>query len=587
MGGFGGGTSRADTTVQYVTPAEASSQGMALAETIYPLRAVVVNMTFPVKLQLEEIKKALRATSTAEAIQLSAINGVNGPVFDGFDVDRMIMPPNGSWSGWAEYDHYGEYFRTVRARKIADYPETGYTTSFMRPINEKLVAPLPAIADGLGDYKNIYLKAIVEGAKKLREMNQIPIPQSALEKQLSGKPGDDNPYAPVGGAIAGPGGFGGGGMGSGMGMGGFGKPGGSGPGAPGGFGGPGGPGGMGQPPPTGSGSSSGVPGAPGGFGPGAPGGFGPGAPGGFGPGGAGSLETQQNVIDHVLMRFLDTNVQPGYSYRYRVRVKLKNPNFGKPTLVSQPDAAKREVIEGFWQVIPQTITIPEESFLYAHDSSKYVEHYTDIVNNYGKESALKKVFELDEVTTGKRAVVQVQRWMQQIRIDGSGNKAEPVGTWVVAEIPVAPGEFIGKRQLIELPLWSGGISNFVLRELSSGVRIANIKDQNHQPKGWPVNFKSSSILIDFDGGKSKSRINDKEVLDDADSELLILRADGKLMIHNSGTDGENRLRAERDGVWTEWVKRVKSRKDFQVPGGMGGPPGGGAGGFDKGGGGKN
>ena len=104
-----------------------------------------------------------------------------------------------------------------------------------------------------------------------------------------------------------------------------------------------------------------------------------------------------------------------------------------------------------------------------------------------------------------------------------------------------------------------------------------------QPKGWPVNFKSSSILVDFDGGKSKSRINDKEVLDDADSELLILRADGKLMIHNSGTDGENRLRAERDGVWTEWVKRVKSRKDFQAPG-MGGPPGGGAGGFDKGGG---
>ena len=98
-----------------------------------------------------------------------------------------------------------------------------------------------------------------------------------------------------------------------------------------------------------------------------------------------------------------------------------------------------------------------------------------------------------------------------------------------------------------------------------------------------MNFKSSSILVDFDGGKSKSRINDKEVLDDADSELLILQPDGKLMIHNSGTDGENRLRTDRDSVWTEWVKRVKSRKDFQAPG-VGGPSGGGAGGFDKGGG---
>jgi len=305
------------------------------------------------------------------------------------------------------------------------------------------------------------------------------------------------------------------------------------------------------------------------------------------PGGAARLQNQINpgldIIDHTLLRFIDSDVQPGFSYRYRVKVKMRNPNFGKPTLVSSPDDAKQEVLEGPWQAIPDVFSVPGDNFLYAHDSAEYADSSMKIVESYGKEPAFRKFMEVDEVTAGRKAVVEIQRWMPGVRVGGaSSTKVEPVGTWVVAKVPVGPGEFIGKRQFLELPLWSGGLGNYVLRELAGGLKIAGVKDPKHQPRGWPLNFGTASVLIDFEGGKTtKVRVNDRDVADDSDSELLIVQPDGKLVVLNSGTDGANKDRKERDAVWTDWVSRVKDRRDVSVPGtGMPAPPGVG-GGFGK------
>lgn len=288
-----------------------------------------------------------------------------------------------------------------------------------------------------------------------------------------------------------------------------------------------------------------------------------------------------DINTHTLIRFFDTDVLPGFSYQYRIRMRMKNPNFKQADKVSKPDDAKIEFLEGRWQDVPDIISIPVDSFLYAGNSANYVNDKNDLIKEYGNEAPLRKLLETDDVAAGRRAVVQVQRWMPQVRIEGSGNKVEPVGTWVVAEIPVAPGEYIGKRQLIELPLWSGGLGNYVLRELSGGVKVAGIKDPKHQPKGWPVNFRQPTILVDFEGGKSKLTVNGKEVLDEADSELLILQPDGKVSVRNSGIDAKLTDRTEREIIWKEWTKRVKERRDVAVPGG---PPGSGGSGFERGGG---
>src|SRR5262249_13232861 len=47
-----------------------------------------------------------------------------------------------------------------------------------------------------------------------------------------------------------------------------------------------------------------------------------------------------NVLEAMLVRFMDVDVTPGYAYEYRIQVKVANPNYGRFKEVSQPDHAK-------------------------------------------------------------------------------------------------------------------------------------------------------------------------------------------------------------------------------------------------------
>ncbi len=529
---------RDDQTVAYMTAADGLKKGLTPAETIYPLRALVVTAAFPVKKQIEEIRQALRAKSNDEAVTLSSVNGSPGPVFAGFEVDRRTMVAGSAWSDWVPYDHKAENLRNIYSRAVETVPDGGLLSYFVPPAEQEMVYPLPAYADGLGEYRKITMAAIVKEMAELTKLNAPKLTESELALKISGKGTTASPFVPIN-----PTGVGTGTSGSSMpGVG----PGGTTP-------------GMVRP-----GFPSNTP-----------------TPGGPGNPTGGTLVNQPNpydeIIDHNLLRFIDSDIQVGVSYQYRVKVKMKNPNFGKASLVSKPDDAKRETLEGPWLEIPEVFTAPTDYFLYAHDSAEYADASTKLIDANGKEAPFRKFLEVDEVKDGRRAVVEIQRWMPSVRLENS--KVEPIGTWVVAKVPVGPGEFIGKRQFLELPLWSGGLGNYVLRELAGGLRIFGIKDPKHQPKGWPMAFRSPSILIDFDGGKVRPRINDRDVADDADSELLILQPDGKLLVRNSGADTVNRDRKERDAVWTEWVARVKERRDVAVP--ATGAPGTPAGGFTR------
>ena len=88
--------------------------------------------------------------------------------------------------------------------------------------------------------------------------------------------------------------------------------------------------------------------------------------------------------------------------------------------------------------------------------------------------------------------------MEQVRTDGG--KREPVGAWVVAEMPVGRGEYVGRKQYVKLPLWSSETQQYLLREMADKV----VKGK-YQPKGWLVDFSTKSVLVDFEGGKVKSR----------------------------------------------------------------------------------
>ncbi len=564
-GGYGGsggdtygGGAREDKSVVYKTAAEAASGKYVLAETIYPLRAVVITASFPIKDQLKEIMIALRLKTLQEAaVESTGTTGQPGPTFDGFDVDRRTLGPDGKWGAYAPLEHEKEMYGTIYNRAMGIQADNEWLSYFVRP-GERMVFPLPQPADGLGTYPPITLTTINTTIDKLKKAGEQPITESEQAKRFKGVPGTGDPYQFLSSGGAG-----------------------SGSGTPGSLGGPGASSGVGGP--GGYGSGGGDPRRPGGGT--VPGGSGSPPPGGAAgrpsaPGDLGGSNLQaspvDDMIEHTLLRFLDPTVQPGTSYQYKIRVRMKNPNYKKPQLVGAANDAEKEFLEGPWVEILQPVSVPAESYVYAQNADTYLDTANTLLTTYSKTTPLKKVLEVEEVQTGRRAVVQVQRFMPAIRIEGGGNRTEPVGTWVVADVPVGPGEFIGKRQLVELPLWNAGQSNYTLRELSSSVKIPGVPAAQ-QPKGWPVNFRTPAVLVDFAGGNTKARVGDREVTDTADTELLILQPDGQLTVKDSGTDVPDRTRTDRATVWTDWLKRVRERKEAGTAPAGSGPPGTGSG----------
>ncbi|MGL6097340.1 MAG: hypothetical protein ACRC7O_16265, partial [Fimbriiglobus sp.] len=259
---------------------------------------------------------------------------------------------------------------------------------------------------------------------------------------------------------------------------------------------------------------------------------------------------------------------PGYTYQYQIRVRMKNPNFNRTKEVREPSDAKIEFLEGPWVTLPDTLVMPPESFLYAYDTREYLKKAEAMIDESKRNFVMKQLVEHLEMTTGRRAAVQVQQWMPQVR--ATGDKIEPVGAWVVSELPVAVGEYIGRRQLVRLPLWSSGAQNYVLRDLAAGVRVAGpgfgkTIPESQQPKGWPVNFRTRSVLVDFEGGEVRKQFGAKEIKDESATELLILRPDGKLVLKSSLDDMADKTREARETTWDEWLARVKDRRDV-IPG---------------------
>jgi len=272
-------------------------------------------------------------------------------------------------------------------------------------------------------------------------------------------------------------------------------------------------------------------------------------------------------IESLLLRFVDCDVRPGYTYQYRVRLRMWNPNFGQDKLVANPEFAKDayKLLYSPWAETGQPITVPAESFLYATD----VKTYRDYVDKEFSGNANRDLRALLQVKDNQ-CVIQVTKWMEQVTTDSSGSKREPVGAWVVAEMPVGRGEYVGRKTYVKLPLWVSETQEYALREVPDNVLK---KGNREQPKGWLVDFSSRSILVDFDGGRVRTKVrvmfnkdtgalepNERTVEDDVATELLILRPDGKLIVKSSVVDEADPDRKEVVSKWDKWLNLVKDRK---------------------------
>ena len=548
-GGIGGGglsqTQRTDVTVVYVPVPDVDKKGLVLAKTIKPVRMAVINATFPLEEQREENRRALRLPKNRPVSTTNQFSGEGmlgggdpyatasvgsqaDPVFDGIEVQRRLKyPGQAEFQDWTDFDAESLYFREIRPFTIQPADTPTFQLPFMR-IWEKLVAPLPKLVEGLGDYPPIQMPAFVTAVKEL-EKSFKPTDDyiSELEKKFGEKGKGENPYLQGGSALnqaanqfgdedpEGLGGFG--------------------------FGGPraGGP----------------MPGGP--------------MPGG--PGGVGTATTAMPMLDVLLIRFLDPTVLPGYTYEYRVSVRMRNPVYaanatdpGQEKILertlSSPSQAQQEFVTGPYKTVAPPKTIPPETYLYAYDPEAYLDTTKQMIDDSGRSGTLRAFLETEDVRRGDKVTVQMQAWLEKIRV---GSNVEPIGTWVIANMPVGIGEYIGKRQIVPLPLWSSGSQGFTLRKLSGSSRVIGLSEER-QPKGWPVDFQTDAVLVDFDGGAIEKRFNDRSVnavRDRSTPELLIRQPDGRFLVRKAAQDMANPKRVERDDRWKNWTQSVETQPD--------------------------
>jgi hypothetical protein len=502
--GFGSGSGSYDTSAQRTETAiayipldsldTAIGESKLPAQTVIPLRLVVVNFTIPLKRQMEEVKRAMRLKDLEQARSLVA--------YDGFEVRRKITNARTGETiqDWAKYDYEAKFVDLVWSRKLHDHIEgadkslQGMYLPYFYRYEDSLVMPLPELVPELGSYPPVGLPSVNATIAKLQQQQTPKVDPSALMKRIGRKGARREIFNLNTGEQTG---------------------------------------------------ANEVFGGNGKFGPSgltAPG-KGPMEPKG------GNLDNQQVDIDILLGRFVDCEVQPGLAYEYQIQLRMVNPNFNKPEWVANPNDAKKQILLSPWIPLGRSLSVPTEDFLFAVDRNQY---FNDIADQFKGQSAMLRAMQVKDNQT----VLQAVKWMEEIRMEG---KHEPIGGWVVADLPVARGDYIGKKTFIKLPLWSSEANEYVLREVPAAVFKGKDKDQ--QPKGWLVDFSTKSVLVDFEGGKVAGRTPSGKNLptEEVASEVLIARPDGKLVVRRSLEDVSNQERRDRLSAWEAWVKKVEAR----------------------------
>ncbi|MCI0704158.1 MAG: hypothetical protein L0241_24130 [Planctomycetia bacterium] len=550
---FNQGAQRVDPVIKYIPLDEideAVRNGKRPAVTVIPLRMVTIHAVVPYQKQLAEIKRAGRFSSDAEAKQW-------GPWYDGFEVQRRVTRTLASGKvivveEWAElskdvasttgnYPFEEKYIELIDTRKIADHFDEEYIPYFLKP-EMMLSMPLPQLAKDLGvSYPDIRLTEINDNIKKLD--NRPKLDPTELAKRLQGMRTKSELYKPKTADSA-----------AGFGL------------EPERFGGP-----TGIIPPKEPMKKGPALGSSTGYRP--PVGY-----EGYDP--YSGVETVSEV-ENFLLRFVDCDVKPGRTYQYRVRLRMLNPNYGQDKLVANPEHAKDKykVLYSPWTQLDQSIAVPAESFLFSYDVKTYRDQVDTAYPLYSNKTVDPPIIATDETKAlnkllqvkENQAIVQLATWMSEVRLSDSSIKREPVGAWVVAEMPVGRGDYIGRKQFVKLPIWSSERQQYVLREV--GDKIIRGSKEVAQPKGWLVDFSSKSVLVDFEGGRVRTKVkvtfdkdkgtlnaSDNTVVEDTATEMLIVRPDGKLLVRNSMADETNNDRKEVSKFWSDWLKLVEENQ---------------------------
>jgi hypothetical protein len=517
MAGGGQQNARAnEVEVQYMKLDSKELESAKLAENIIPKRMVVVNGAIPYKKQLEAYAAALRASSPIE------LSPNDLPLYRGYNVQRQVWSADGKemredWTDLSMIETVGPlYGRLFEFEPDVYTGDPSLAAYFARVVpDQSTQLVLPRPKLVRGQYEPLNLPELDAALKALKDSGGNA---KQLKNRIEGTLSNNNPFNVTGQSTSGQviAGPGGGGN-------------------------------------AGSGSDV-IVGAP------------SGRPGKPAPGGA-QMPNAANAVpeDCWLMRFIDVTVEPGFVYRYRVQLKVLNPNFKRNIReLAMPKFADEEELVSGWYELKDSVAVPQDEFLYAAAKDEKNRKVTE-----------KLVQENPDVT-----FLQLQRWADFVRPNGIA-RPEPIGDWLIADLKVHRGQFIGETTKIKLPLWSMVANTFLFRD-PQGVRVPrSIFDPRPRSDGmWPVDFTPlpQAILVDFDGGAGTYMANRKQIIDQAEVDMLILADDGKLFVRRSQVDLNDPERKKREETWRKWLDIVqadtdKFRNDAAQQNPAGGPAG--------------
>jgi len=313
-----------------------------------------------------------------------------------------------------------------------------------------------------------------------------------------------------------------------------------------------------------------------------PKGPGSGGPGVDGPDGKDGQPTnpfagqQLHVPEFALIRFLDIYLEPGRTYEYQVKVLMANPNHKRKDV--REDLAGKDHLESEWTLVPQRLAVGAEEI-----------HYYAVDQKGLEPRDSKRKFDDIRSPDGKhQTVLQIHKWLNTV----SPKRDAPsfaVGDWSVAEREVVyRGERIGQVHTVEIPFWMFDQSQFILMT-NPAERLSKDKHKIHVSFGATNN---DAVLVDFtdpvvsykrtaeskeDGGAPVQL----EVKDTAPQEVLVLSPEGKLLVHNTDADKDDKERKERLAAWRKKIEDMEKKNEtkpgkddpFSKPGGPGGSGG--------------
>jgi hypothetical protein len=255
-------------------------------------------------------------------------------------------------------------------------------------------------------------------------------------------------------------------------------------------------------------------------------------------------DSEMLIPDKAVVRFIDVTVEPGFVYDYRIKVKMKNPNYEKKNLVYQNLSKEKEIEASDWTLVPP-VFVPYDIAYYA----------------------------MDEKPDREKTIMQVHRWVDNILKDPQNRDTEtPVGDWVIdPTLRVHRGEYIGRTELAEVPVWNVEKEDFELA----------VNPKNKFERKIPVDFTARTrrsldpaLLVDYRGGKdirdpleyrtAEGRLKPTAVTDTVPVQLLILTPEGKLVVRSQLDDSNNEERKERYKSWKEWISDLKNGRRRQT-----------------------